>query len=219
MNYQLVYSSIIEKAKQRALVEEYAENHHINPKSLGGSDEKSNLVLLTAREHFVVHCLLARIHGGKMWHALIRMKGLKNRYLNSRLYSFAKKKHAIEISKNMLGKNNPMKSEVTKRTHQEKVLLAMNRPEVKEKQSLNRIGMKFSDSHRKALSDSHKGYTFSKEACLNFSKAAKLRMQDPDERLKRSIKLKEIMQDSSHRARISQAMKAHWERKRNATLA
>jgi hypothetical protein len=36
----------------------YYERHHIIPKWLGGTDGRDNLILLTAREHFVAHHLL-----------------------------------------------------------------------------------------------------------------------------------------------------------------
>lgn len=39
----------------------YCEVHHILPRSLGGSDDKENLVKLTAREHYMIHVLLAKI--------------------------------------------------------------------------------------------------------------------------------------------------------------
>ena len=39
----------------------YYERHHILPRSLGGSDENSNLVLLTAREHVICHWLLTKM--------------------------------------------------------------------------------------------------------------------------------------------------------------
>lgn len=63
MNYQLVYDSLIDRAKNR-LVENnvYYETHHIIPKCMGGSNDNSNLVKLTYREHFVVHWLLHKIH-------------------------------------------------------------------------------------------------------------------------------------------------------------
>jgi 5-methylcytosine-specific restriction endonuclease McrA len=48
------YNSIIDSARNRIL-EGYSENHHIIPKSLGGSNDKSNIVALTAREHFICH--------------------------------------------------------------------------------------------------------------------------------------------------------------------
>ena len=38
----------------------YCEMHHIIPRSEGGSDEPSNIVALTAREHFLAHWLLYR---------------------------------------------------------------------------------------------------------------------------------------------------------------
>lgn len=47
MNCQLVYDSIIERAKTRTLTC-YKERHHISPKCIGGSNDKLNLVELTA---------------------------------------------------------------------------------------------------------------------------------------------------------------------------
>lgn len=39
----------------------YTERHHIIPKSMGGTDEQSNLVWLTAEEHLRVHLLLPKM--------------------------------------------------------------------------------------------------------------------------------------------------------------
>lgn len=60
MNYLKVYYQIISSAqsKIRNKKESYYELHHITPKCQGGTDEDSNLVLLTAREHFIAHVLL-----------------------------------------------------------------------------------------------------------------------------------------------------------------
>lgn len=62
MNYQKIYNAIIEKAKGRLDLEEYFEKHHIIPKSLGGTDEETNLVKLTFREHYLCHRLLTKIY-------------------------------------------------------------------------------------------------------------------------------------------------------------
>lgn len=62
--YTVWYNSIINRAKDRVL-EGYSEKHHIIPKSLGGSDTISNLVALTAREHFICHLLLTKMVVGK----------------------------------------------------------------------------------------------------------------------------------------------------------
>jgi hypothetical protein len=61
MNYQRIYDAIIERAKTRTLTG-YKERHHIIPKCMGGTDSKTNLVDLTAREHFIVHKLLCEIY-------------------------------------------------------------------------------------------------------------------------------------------------------------
>ena len=61
MDYKRLYNKLIEKGKNRKL-KGYTENHHIIPKCLGGKDVKSNLVKLTAKEHFLAHKLLVEIY-------------------------------------------------------------------------------------------------------------------------------------------------------------
>ena len=57
MDYKAIYYKIIENAKtevengKRSLG--YYEKHHILPRSLNGTNDKNNLVKLTAREHFI----------------------------------------------------------------------------------------------------------------------------------------------------------------------
>lgn len=99
MNYFLAYQRLIAKAKARVCPKGYVERHHVLPKALGGSDDSSNLVALTAKEHFVAHVLLAKIHGGIMWQAVIVMKGGKNRYCNSRLFEIARRHAFFEREK------------------------------------------------------------------------------------------------------------------------
>ena len=55
--YKSWHDAIINKALNRK-IKGYLEKHHILPRSLGGSDNKDNLVELTAKEHFIVHMLL-----------------------------------------------------------------------------------------------------------------------------------------------------------------
>lgn len=62
--YTKWYNSIISKARDRE-IESYTETHHIIPKSLGGTNDKNNLVKLTAREHFICHLLLVKMVEGK----------------------------------------------------------------------------------------------------------------------------------------------------------
>lgn len=90
MTYSKHYDLLIKKARSREKPNEYCERHHVIPKSLGGSNDASNLVWLTAREHFVAHRLLAHIHGKPMWFALWRMATSK-RY-GSRSYAKIREK-------------------------------------------------------------------------------------------------------------------------------
>lgn len=63
MNYQTIYNILIERCKQRKnLPEVYVELHHIIPQSIGGTNDKTNLVELTLREHYFAHELLVRIY-------------------------------------------------------------------------------------------------------------------------------------------------------------
>jgi hypothetical protein len=102
MNYQKIYNQIIERAKIRQL-EGYKEKHHIIPKCLGGNDDKSNIVELTAREHFLCHLLLVEIYPNniRLLHAVFMMSNIKKRknfqnnvFISSRLYECIKLKRS-----------------------------------------------------------------------------------------------------------------------------
>ena len=70
--YSKVYFSTIEKAKQRGWKKARGrERHHIIPQSLGGSNDKSNLVYLSCREHFLCHWLLVKITEGEYYHKMV----------------------------------------------------------------------------------------------------------------------------------------------------
>lgn len=62
MNYKLIYDNLINRAQNRARLNGYTETHHIIPRCMGGTNDKCNLVELTAEEHFIAHKLLAKIH-------------------------------------------------------------------------------------------------------------------------------------------------------------
>lgn len=98
------YDALIAK-RIGAVPDGYNERHHIVPRALGGSDDASNLVRLTAREHFIAHMLLAKIHGGVMWVAILRMKGRRHGegYVNSRFYERARIEWAKWSSENQRG--------------------------------------------------------------------------------------------------------------------
>ena len=71
MNYKKIYNDIMEKSKSENRIKHngiYYEAHHIIPKCLGGKgnckqwETHPNIVLLTAKEHFIAHKLLCEIY-------------------------------------------------------------------------------------------------------------------------------------------------------------
>ena len=101
MNYQKIYDVIIQKSKSKNRKKlkknqelyVYYENHHILPKCLGGTNDSENLVLLTAKEHYICHKLLTYIYQNSRGLALafFRMvfKNGKNE-ISSRDFAYAK---------------------------------------------------------------------------------------------------------------------------------
>lgn len=111
--YTHVYFSIIERAKTRILTS-YFESHHIIPKSLGGTNNKNNLVKLTAREHFICHRLLTKMviseNKSKMSYALwIMLKGNNTQKrdfkISSRTYSKIKEDYAECVRNSKTGQS------------------------------------------------------------------------------------------------------------------
>jgi hypothetical protein len=100
MNYEAIYNNIISIATHRECSSlTYYEKHHIIPKCLGGNNNASNIIKLTAKEHFICHRLLFRFKIGaekvKMGYALHRMMFPNNssqneRKITSRTYQILK---------------------------------------------------------------------------------------------------------------------------------
>lgn len=171
MDYKRVHDSIIHRAKNRN-IEGYIETHHIIPKCLGGNNKKSNLVKLTAKEHFIVHRLLTLIYPENisLIYAYWAMCGLltnqyrKERYIPSgRAYSDAKKRMS-EVMKDRLSVFNVWKD----KKHSE---------ESKKKQSISaenrNISLDSETIRRKGISDKMKLVKRTKEWKENISDSKK----------------------------------------------
>lgn len=105
MNFAKVYDSLIEKRKREIISEGYFERHHIVPKSMGGSNRKDNIVNLTAREHFVAHLLLYKIHRNR--ETLMAIRAFKmgaNRH--SRDYDWLRREFSRKHSEFMIEYNS-----------------------------------------------------------------------------------------------------------------
>lgn len=111
MNYNRIYSSIIDRARQRiSHKNEYYERHHIIPKCMGGSDDENNIVLLTGREHYIAHLCLMKIYPehGSLVKAAAMMCVSNNHSSRSknRLYEWLRKKLAKENKLSQTGIGN-----------------------------------------------------------------------------------------------------------------
>jgi hypothetical protein len=97
------------------------EQHHIIPKSCGGSDEPDNLVLLTPKEHYICHRLLpkmvkSKLHYEKMIYALwslVNGNGRSKRYSPSgRIYQQIREEQSKVRSERIKGKNPYQRQDV-----------------------------------------------------------------------------------------------------------
>lgn len=167
--YTQYYRDIISKAKNSLRVKyrgEYYERHHILPKSLGGDNSKENLILLTAREHFICHLLLIKMVDGqnrnRMMCAFYQMKrSPKNmkRVVTSRFFETFKRQRSEALSQLYKGKKKPdgFGDKVRKRLkgiplseeHRRKV--SLNHHNVAGKNN-PRFGIKFSEETRARIS-------------------------------------------------------------------
>lgn len=99
--YTKIYYQIITRAVSRE-IPQLTQKHHIVPKSLGGSNNKTNLVHLTFREHFIAHWLLTKMCDGdnkkKMHYAFWAMGCFNKQRITSQAYAIAMKYHYETIT-------------------------------------------------------------------------------------------------------------------------
>jgi hypothetical protein len=193
MNYEKIYKLIIQKAKsenrikyshylrKKSNILPYYESHHIIPRCLGGIDDEENLVLLTAREHYVCHKLLTYIYEKHRGIALafFRMTHDKqNRKVTSRDYEYAKQLNnntqiSEETSRKLSAANR--KRIVSKETRQKLSKVWKGRKhtdEAKQKMRESKLGEK-NPFFKKISPNRGKHYTFTEEQIKNLSESMK----------------------------------------------
>ena len=107
MNYQRLYDNIVRRGQNRIL-EGYGERHHIIPRCIGGTDDETNLVLLTPEEHYLCHLLLVKIYPKNIRlvkAAMFMVSSNSNVKRNNKVYGWLKRQY----SEYMRGPNNPQK--------------------------------------------------------------------------------------------------------------
>lgn len=165
-------------------IDGYVEKHHMFPKCLCETNEekldKENLVVLSAKEHFIAHKLLSEMFEGnlkrKMLYALSALSFRKDgvRILDEDDYAVTKEasrlaKKGIPLSeehkqkiKNKFAEYNPNKGRIIS-------------AETKKKQSLAKIGKPHyhSDETRKKLSAARIGLIIENKICPHCGKSGK----------------------------------------------
>lgn len=135
--------------------EDYTERHHIVPRCVDSSlsKEKDNIIVVSGREHFIAHKMLADCFNGELSsrlnYALIMMCGSvhnENYYISAEEYEYIRK----EISRIQTGKVIPN--------------------DVRLKMSESHKGKKFTDEHKKNLGKWQVGRKLSFETRKKISK-------------------------------------------------
>lgn len=183
--YTKTYFSIISNAKSRTLsTETYTENHHIIPKSLGGSDDKSNIVALTAREHFICHWLLTKMVTGDYkkamhwaFHGMSRVSRLQQRYstkITSTAYETNKKN--LQWTTEMRNKRKGYSPS----------------PETREKMSIATKGRIFTEEHKQKLRTPKSEETKRKLSELNKGKSNGPMTEEAKAKFRETLRLKKL---------------------------
>jgi hypothetical protein len=210
MNYEKIYNQIIQRAKDenRKKVKGgiYYERHHIVPRCMGGNNDKLNLILLTAKEHYMAHRLLYEIypdHKGlqyAIWNMINGRSFSKKRYVPSgRIYAQLRETYA----------NMPRSEETRKKLSDH----AKSRPP-RSKESIKK-----SSDARKGCIPWNKGKLtgpLSEEVKISMRLAAKTRPAISEEtRKKMSEAGKKRIVSNETRKKLSEIVKLYYLKKKN----
>jgi hypothetical protein len=162
MNYRIIHDNIIHRAKSENRIKlrkddkfyVYYERHHIFPKSMGGTDNDENLVLLTSREHYIIHKILIKLYPNNIqlvraFHMMTSVKRFKT-IASNRDFEYARK--LLGETPTSIESRKKMSDSAKNRSYTEDGLNRLKESYV------NRI---YSDETRKKMSESGKKRTHS----------------------------------------------------------
>jgi len=193
MDYNKYYQRFIESKRNRPLIKQPGyEFHHILPRSLGGTDHKSNLIKLTCREHFVAHRILAKMYKGvkrgKMIYALNRMLDGPN--ITSRTYQYIRETLSQTMKQEWRDPNGARRKGIKKMARTKK-------EEWKNK------------DYREHQIRVHKEYA--KNNRDEYSNEMKRRWQDPEFRAKILASRRKVYDDPEWKKRTSVKRRLKWQ--------
>ena len=176
----------------------YYEKHHVIPKSffddISEANYEENLVLLTAREHYICHLLLTRMcvhksHHEKMIHAYNMMCNSSNseenfiKY-NSKTYQLLREEHAKICGDIWRGRNHSEDSrEKMSKSHTGKILTDEHKKNI----GIAQIGKILSKESRRKISESNMGKTHTAESKAKMSKSHMGKVLSKETRRRMSI--------------------------------
>ena len=210
-SFEIAYNALMKKAQDRVKPAGYTENHHINPRCLGGGDEKRNRVDLTAKEHYFAHEFLTKIYpdNSQIWYAWICMcfaedKNQKRYKVTAEQYEAAK----IALSKLMTGN--------TFRRGKK------NSPEQNKRHSEFMMGNVPSEATRIKLSEAGMGRVFTQKEKDKIGDSNSKNWEDPDFKEKNlpqvleagkisADKRRGIKNTEEHNTNIGRASKNRWD--------
>ena len=189
--YTKTYFRIVNRAKSENRIKTsnfYYELHHINPKSLGGSNQNDNKVLLTFKEHYICHRLLCYMvleqsHKNKMRYAIYMLCN-KNLHQSERKMSF----------------------------HQKMVCLESNRIASSNREHKPNLGNKHTDEAKRKIGQKSKGRISSSDTISKIK--ANNQRTNASRGAKNRIKLLGKPKSDEHKRKISESIKKKWEEKR-----
>ncbi len=206
MDYALHYQRLVGRAKDRVL-SGYVERHHVVPKCLGGSDDKDNIVELTASEHYVAHQLLVKMHPnhvGLLWALSSMTYATKVMVRSNKRYAWLRSRFAEAMRSRFKGK--PLTNE--------------HKAKLSEAHKGKNTGLR-SDETRKRISEALRGKKKSTEHVLAMAAAKTGKKRGPmSEQTKQRIREGNLaslsvrdfsyMQDPTYRASQAAKMREVW---------
>jgi len=216
MNYEKIYNDIVAKARaeDRKKVKGgvYYEAHHIIPKCMGGDGRSydilhPNIILLTAKEHYMLHRLLCKIYPNNkgLQYALWMMINGSSKYKrfipSGKVYENLKQEYSKLLKNRIISEETKKKLSKSRKSHSEETkkkqsIAAKNRPfkgsmsaEQKRKIANSSKGP-VSEETKKRISEAKKGHIHSEETRLKLSIARRKRVITEETRKKLSIAAK-----------------------------
>ncbi len=121
------YIKFIDSRAGRVLsVSDPKDDHHIQPRSLGGTDTLENRIVLSAREHMIAHMMLWKAVGGKMTNAFHFMARGMTRMSRAWVHiPFSIYNAVIQAQREELSRDNHQTGK--KRTDETKRIMSKNR--------------------------------------------------------------------------------------------